>query len=790
MDVPSASPQLTFIGREDELDFLTLSLRDPTARLITLVGPGGIGKTRLAQQAAALCADSFSHGVTFVPLASLLSPDYLVPALADALHFSFYAREDLPGQLLGYLREKQLLLVLDSFEQVIASAAWLEQVMHEAPGVKLLVTSREQLGLEGEQAIVLQGMRFPATHDAAGFDDSPAVRLFLHNARLLNPFYEVTPAERPHVLRICQMVGGLPLALQMAAAWTRAISCEQIAREIERDMDFLRAPFRSAPERHQSLKVIFEYSWRMLPFAERVVCRQLSVFRGFFSSDAAQQVSGATDEQLRTFVQKSLLQQAGPDTYRLHATLRQYAAARLAQDADEEHQTRQRHAGYFHEFLRVRQPGLKGALQSQALGEIAEVLDDVRTAWQFSIQQRDLDALDACAEGLQLFLSIRSHTREGLETFGQVVALCESLQTCPPDVCMRWCSYQAVFALELSDYSLARQLLQRFPLAEMSVENRAFTYNLLARLAVLANDYTQAIENGRKSLEIYERLQDAWGRARVLDTLGVVSWTLGDYDSAGRYFEQALGLYRHLDVQQGTASELDHLGVVARERGKLALARPYFEESLAIFRLLDARLNLAYVANHLGGIIAEMGDLPGAEPYFEECIAIGREIGELRVVAYTLSDWATFLGRDAQHRVRVRALCDEALAIFERLNDLFGVVAVWLAQGAAALSAGDLPLACRAHQQALQVALKVHNPRLVDEALFGFARFFYEKQDYPTATSLLGFLSAGNGDLPAEKQALLVALQSQFAPEEFSRLLALGRAQSLETYVSQLAALP
>jgi predicted ATPase/Flp pilus assembly protein TadD len=774
---------LTFVGRQSELTQLAEWLADPACRVIALIGPGGIGKTRLAQQAAALVETAFPHGVVFVPLAALVSSDFFIPAVAEALQFSFYGRDDPAGQLLNYLREKQLLLVFDSFEQTLPAARWVAELTLAAPQVKVLLTSRQQTGIEGERELLLGGMALPASDSADDFDDAPAVRLFLQNARLLNPSYEIKTAERPHVYRICEMLGGLPLAIQMAAAWTRAISCEQIAAEIDRDMDFLRAPFRSMPERHQSLKAIFDSSWRMLPYAERVICRQLSVFPNDFTPEVAGQVVGATEEQLASLVRQSLLQVEPSGRYRLHTTVRQYAAARLNQDADEALQTRQRHAAYVREFLQVREAWLKGHQQRQALQQIAEISEDVRTAWDFLLSQHEFAAIEAMVEGVYLFFSIRSRKREGWQLFERAVDVCQASSACPPETTARMFARQAAFALEINEYPASRHLAQACLDLNPRPVDVAFIEQLLGRLAMLADDHAEAIQYLQHSLEIYRQLGDTWGQARAFDGLGMVSWTLGDYTSAQTYFNHTLSTYRQLGEQQGIASALDHLGVVAREQNDFVQAHSYFEQSLAIFRDLDAPLHQAYVANHLGGIIAMEGDLASAEPYFEECISLGREIGERRIVAYTLSDWAWQLVRDPQQSSRAFGLFADALAIFESLGEQFGVVSVLTGWGAAAAALGDFAAAELHFQRALNIAVEIENPRLINEVLGNLADLFHQRGELARAVSLLAFVIANASPdwSTAEAQQHLDELRSLLPADEFERLVAEGRAQSLES---------
>jgi predicted ATPase/DNA-binding XRE family transcriptional regulator len=288
------TPTTALVGRAAELDELDRLLHNPDCRLLTLTGPGGIGKTRLAIEATARQAAGFADGAAFVALASVAAPDLIAPAIADALGFSFYGQANPTGQLIDFLQEKALLLLLDNFEHLVDAADLLVELLQRAPQIKLIVTSRERLNLQGEWVIELQGLPLPRAADGwkngdqlAGFDDSAAVALFLQTARRTYAGFTLAPADRAAVARICRLVDGMPLGIELAAAWVRVLPLNEIADEIARTLDFLAASARDLPARHRSLRAVFEHSWNLLTDAERIVMRRLSVFRGGFSRAAA-----------------------------------------------------------------------------------------------------------------------------------------------------------------------------------------------------------------------------------------------------------------------------------------------------------------------------------------------------------------------------------------------------------------------------------------------------------------------------------------------------------------------
>ncbi len=259
---PLPLPPTPFVGRAAELAELAGLLADPACRLLTITGPGGMGKTRLAIEAAASSAAAFAQGVAFVPLAALATAEQVVPAIADALGFTFYGPADFAGQLLGYLQDRSLLLLLDNMEHLIDDngATWelLAAIGRQAPKVKLLVTSRERLNLQGEWVFELRGLAPPGEGDA-GFADSSAVALFLQTARRSQSGFALVDQDRACVAHICRLVEGMPLAIELAAAWVRVLPCAEIAAEIERTLDFLAASARDIPARHRSLRAVFDH---------------------------------------------------------------------------------------------------------------------------------------------------------------------------------------------------------------------------------------------------------------------------------------------------------------------------------------------------------------------------------------------------------------------------------------------------------------------------------------------------------------------------------------------------
>jgi predicted ATPase len=317
------------VGREEELADLADLLANPDCRLVTLIGPGGIGKTRLALQVAAGQVGLFAQGVTFVPLAALSSADRLVPTLAENLLFRSHTQGNPEDQLLDFLREKEMLLILDSMECVLDGSDFLVRILLDAPQVTLLVTSRERLNLHEEWVYQVDGLAYPTAPAAAELEAFGAIALFVQTARRVHRKFLLTEQEARHVARICQMVEGMPLAVELAAASVPARTCQEIATDLERSLDTLATSLRNMPARHRSLSAAFEHSWHLLSVGERATLCQLSGFPDGFGADAAERMAGASSAMLASLVDKSLLRRSTSGRYEMPRILKWYAAQKL-----------------------------------------------------------------------------------------------------------------------------------------------------------------------------------------------------------------------------------------------------------------------------------------------------------------------------------------------------------------------------------------------------------------------------------------------------------------------------
>ncbi|MCC7208184.1 MAG: AAA family ATPase [Anaerolineae bacterium] len=400
-----AAQTTCFVGRSTELDDLAGLMKNPLCRLLTVLGPGGIGKTRIVQEFAAKHHALFSDGVYIAYFQAVASPDSIVPTIAEALDLRFQPGEDLQVQLVSYLRGRSLLLVLDNFEHLLDGVSIVGDILASTCAVRLLITSRERLNLREEWVYEIHGLDYPINDTVSDIERFAAVQLFVHSARRIYPGFRLTQPHKSPIARICRIVGGIPLGIELASAWTRTLPCDEIAREIERSLDILESSARNVLPRHRNMRAAFEPTWNRLSEDERSVFTKLSVFRGGCTREAAEYVAGATLRTLSTLVDKSLLRlDANGQRYSIHELLRQYGEERLCSASNAQNETLDRHCAYYMRLLGEQENHIIFlGRQKEAIEKIDNDLENVRVAWRRAVTQGRLEEISQAAEGLWSF---------------------------------------------------------------------------------------------------------------------------------------------------------------------------------------------------------------------------------------------------------------------------------------------------------------------------------------------------------------------------------------------------
>jgi len=718
-----------FIGRGEERAQIVEFLTGADVRLLTTMGPGGIGKTRLALAAAADLAESgaFPDGVYFVPLASLAAPEEIVPAIAEAVGFPFQADGRRPRQqLFDYLRPKTMLLLLDNFEHLLAEdqpdgAALAADLLSHAPQLKLLVTSRERLNLVEEQGYPLGGLDVEDT----------AVTLFQQAVHRRLPHYEMAPADASE---ICRLVEGMPLALELAATWTEALSLREIAARIQKNLDFLESDLRNLPPRHRSMRAVFDTTWGSLRRTERDVYAQLSVFQGGFTAEAARAVAGASLKMLSTFISKSLLRfNPSRQRYENHELLRQFAAEKLADEA----QARQRHARYTCALLQRLEPDLKGPRQQEGLTAIEQELENARAAWTWAIAHRQGDYLAQALESLALFYQWRNRFGEGKALCQKAAAILagdaanSSLSLEEALLAGRLLTWQGVFQLAARQYDRARLTLRQ---AQTLLDNAALPQaqtaaargHLLLQLShyAIINDFGgRAVTLNEESVALYRSIGDEWGTALALDALGQKYVSLGEYNKAFQLQEECLAIREGLGDQLGMARSYNLLGLLVLHTNQLERSETYLRQSMALYQPLGNRADLVNPLATLGINQLFSGRFEACLDTFAECWAIHGELGlthEPFTANVTTARALINLGRYEE----ARQLMQKTLPGYRRAHAVWYIAFCLLNLGQAALATGDAAGALAYFRESDGLLAGMNERSLRPDALFclGYAR--------------------------------------------------------------------
>jgi predicted ATPase/DNA-binding SARP family transcriptional activator len=629
-----------FIGRNKELaELLYLLVEDANSRLITITGLSGIGKTRLAIEAAIKSVQAFKDGVCFISLASIPSAESIGSEIAGQILGPSYEGAVNQQRLLHHLQDKCMLLILDNFEHLLPAPGILSDILHVAPKVKILVTSNDRLRLEAETVYALQGMAYPGGSSSADLLSYGAVQLLIQNAHLTHPQIKIRPKDYPHIARICRLVLGMPIALIQAAGWIDTLSYSEIADEIAKNIDFLKSQINDLPKRQLSLRAVFDYTWQRLSPAEKGVFMHLSVNHGEFSREAAEQFAGAELHTLRSLIDKSLISTKKTARYEIHGLLRQYGQEQLKM-AGEMEATLTAHSNYYLKFLSRQTANLKGRGQRAALAEIEADFENIRAAWHWALQTKHVTGIDQALESLFLFCDTRGRQEVGANlfkdaqkalapepggrsnlVFGRILIRLGMLQSrflrdCPfvhdtiqkgvevvqeyksdPDIAFGLLALAHYAADTQLDGDRALQLFQKSYDLFSEIGDDYYA----ARAAHLIGHcqlFTTGIENfipfGEQSLSISRRIGDKANVALLLISLAMVKFFGGDYVTTESYAQEALSIASEVGHIPAWAQSNTFLGILALLKGRLTEANKFIHEGFAIAQEVNFPVPLIY----------------------------------------------------------------------------------------------------------------------------------------------------------------------------------------------------
>jgi diguanylate cyclase (GGDEF)-like protein len=789
--------QPDFVGREDEIRGLKRLLRQH--RLVMLLGPGGVGKTRLALQAAAESELAFEDGVFYAGLEALASADFLAPAVARSIGLVLSGEQNPQTQLLTYLSGRRVLLVLDNFETLRAGAPFIQELLVQAPGVSILVVSREHLHLPEAQVLELSELPYPPQDDAPDLERYASARLFLLAARRARPDFTLTSNDYAAVARICRQAGGLPLGLELAAAWVHLMSCQEIAERLEQSQSFLDTrPDQGGGGKtnESSFSAVFDSLWQAFDPDEQARFARLSIFRGGFSVQAARTVADIYPFFLDGLESKLYIRRHGNGRYQIPELLRQFTAHRLTEQQARQSQALGQHAYYYLKLLADEEHRLRS--DPQALLALQQDLDNIRQAWQHALQQHDLAQLHQAAAGLTALYfqsglfeeavnalqtslhNLQSSRRAAWQKRPEYLPLLARLYNKLGRMQFIMSSYDkslksAQHAIQvaqqagdipleieaelicggnfisLGEISAAKTHLQR---AGAMLEGRDdlpyLKLNYLRALGTNAfyeNDFVTARSYDEAGLALARQLNDRLSEAGMLNNLGSNAFYQDQFEEAVRHYRQALEIGRAMNDRWTQVSLLGNLGVIHLSTGEYLPALRSLNEGLALSQAVNDLSSQANILNDLALCMIRLGDYPAAEQYLEQALKIGRSTDESVNECWSLV-----------HLSHLACLTDSpqqglefgqrALETVQNLEMRMEHAAAQQACGESLMKLGRLDEAEYAYTQAMAVRLEIGQMISARESQAGLTRVALLRGDLERARSLAYKILQ---DLPEER---------------------------------------
>lgn len=789
-------PLTPCMGRETELKEILKRLADPFCRLLTISGPGGVGKTRLAMEVAhqLLKTAEFTHGIYFIPLASVHSADFLPSTIAQTLNIPLSGQTDPKRQLLQYFQRKQMLLLLDNFEHLLPAAPLLLDILQTAPGIKLLVTSRECLNFHAEWLFEISGLSYPPAPKDKKDSSLPhaysAIQLFLYNIAKIQPGFTLNTSELVSIIRICGFVSGFPLGIELASTLMRHLSSQQIADQLEHTLDPLTTSMPDIPERHRSLRTVFEFSWNSLTLIEQSCFKRLSIFRGQFSSEAAQQVAGATSEILTRLLDKSLLRMVSSWRYEIHELIKLFAREKLQADTTTLLETQSHHARHFAQLMHQNELHLRGELQKKALETIGFEIEEIRAAWEWANKHQKADETGCLIDGLYTFYETHGWYREGVRVFQETAVFWQNTPA-HQKILSQLQARQASFLHRLSRYTEAQTLLEHNLATFRQLNLPAEVFFCLHQLSIIAffsGNYAKAQTLLNEGLNIAQTIGDEWGLAHAFNSLGNVFSTIGDHNQAKQHFQTGLVLRRKLGDHRGIAVSLNNLGRIAETFGEDNEAKKLFRESITIKQSLGDKRGAALSTLNLGYACYRQNNLAEAKSLFQESLATFREIGEAIGTSLSLTNLGN-IAYTTQQYTTASQLYEESLSISTEVGDKRGIVLSLNDLGNVAQAIGRYEEAKERFCHALKLATEINALPLASEALIGLAAYQITQNQVSQALEFVCFVRqqvTNDKEIGGKAENLYHQLLPLLSPKTVAMMEMKANNQTLHGFIQQL----
>ncbi len=761
-------PPTALIGREDELEQIEKLLYREDVRLVTLTGPGGTGKSRLAIQVAAGLRAMFVGGIFFVSLAPITDPSLVLPTIAQVLGIRDGTGQTQTQRLMEMLRRRPVLLVIDNFEQVIEAADRVADLLAACPPLKVLVTSREVLHVRAEHEFAVPPLalpdpaHLPALETLARF---PSVALFIQRAQAVKPEFRLTEANAREVAEICVHLDGLPLAIELAAARLKLLSPQALLARMGQVLTLLTGGARDVPTRQQTLRNTIEWSYHLLNAQEQRLFRWLSVFVGGCLLQTAEAICAATGsgmDDIASLIDKSLLrsiEQTREDSQEprllMLATIREYGQEVLVKSG-EATDAREAHAHYFLQLSEEAVPELDGPLLSSWLDRLEQEHDNLRTALHWFLETDQTVMALRLGSALERLWVVRGHRNEGL--------------------------------------TFLERALEGSATVELPVRAKALL--VAARLAFMQSDYDRGKTLAQEGLALFRELGDKRGIALALNRLGIAAWRRADFPTARALMEEDLTLYRELRNPDRIAWALFALGLLNIKLGEYSRASASLEESLALFRKLGNKRGIAASLTQMAAtLFVSQGDQTLVSPLLAQGLSLDREVGDkegMAVCSLLLAAVALKRGEVETARVRV----EEALLLYREMGYQEGITEARSLLGKVEAARGDLTFARTLYEESLAMARELDHKEFIAIGLEGVAAVIAAQGDPAEAARLWGtaeaLREALGAPLPPVERAdydlAVAAVRNQLGEGVFISTWQEGRLLTVDQALQRIAA--
>ena len=785
-----------FIGRKRELAQLSQALGRPECRLLTLLGLGGVGKTRLALEAASRQLDAQADGVWFVPLVNVASPELLASSLAGALEIALAGSSSPRQQLSQFLREKELLLILDNFEHLVTGAGLLEQLLEEAPRLKLLITSRVALELTGEQVVDVEGLAYPAVDTPQALESFDAVKLFNAHAQRRSATFVAQGETLSAVAALTRRVEGLPLALELAATWTRSLSAAQLLAELNRNFDLLSSQRRDLPIRQRSLRTVFDYSWQRLNVQEQTALAQLSVFQSGFTLEAAEQVAAVHLALMLNLINHSLVRRSQEGRFQLHELVRQYAGERLEPTLRADLNTR---SSQHHLAVLARQEAeMRGPRQAQTKTSLLQDLDNLRAACQTASNSNDWKTLNAALYPLRMLFVDAGLLQEGRALFEELIAAASNT---PGATVARLRLQESRLLLGLGRYSEAIANLQPIlpTLAQHGLSRDLAhalwwlggAYRLMGRLG-------EAEASFGKCLAVSHDLDDRDLRADLLFGFAALKYDQGQHDEARLLSRECLLIRKERGDLLGIAdAEVQIAQHLIRDKNDLLAAGEYLQHALASARQVGALRLESMVLNTLAALAFRNQEYLQSEQLYLEALGLARQLGVIQSQITNLGNLGNVLNDQQRYHEAFNYLFS-ALELCQQFGRPDAQVHLLFVLGENAWLRGEGSVSRDYFSQAIECAISADIPgHSITQGLHLLASVYGQAGLHQQALTLATFLLDAPETpkaLSAELASMTKALQGRRSAQDAEQCRADAKALTLNTLLAMqqtwLAQLP